>query len=186
MNLPNWITVFRILLIPFFVILVLKYRQVHLDYLRYYAIGLFILAVITDALDGAIARLRNQRTTLGTLLDPLADKLLLLSAILLLSLPISGLTQLPIWIPVTVISRDLILVFGAIVIYINNNGKLNIKPNIWGKITTTCQMLTVIWILSAFPYPNIVWRITGFFTIVSGIIYVYQGSKQLGILEEQQ
>lgn len=178
MNLPNWITVIRILLIPFFVMMLLKYRQMHLEYFRFCALGIFILAVLTDAVDGAIARIRRQRTPLGTLLDPLADKLVLLSAVLLLSLPIPGLTQLPIWIPVTFISRDLILILGAVVIYIHNN-KLIVAPNIWGKITTVCQMLTVIWILIRFPLPNIVWCTAGFFTILSGIIYVYQGSKQL-------
>ena len=178
MNLPNWITVIRILLIPFFVMMLLKYRQTHLDCFRYYALGVFILAVLSDAIDGAIARIRRQKTALGALLDPLADKLLLLTAVLLLSLPITGLTQLPIWIPVTFISRDLMLIFGAVVIYIHNN-KLTVAPNIYGKVTTVCQMLTIIWILFRFPLSNIVWRTAGFFTILSGIIYVYQGSKQL-------
>ena len=178
MNLPNWITVSRILLIPFFVMMLLKYKQMHIDYFRFFAIGIFILAVLTDAVDGAIARIRRQKTALGILLDPLADKMLLLSAVLLLSLPIQGLIQLPIWIPVTFISRDLILIFGAIVVYIHNN-KLTVAPNMWGKITTVCQMFTIIWILFRFPLPNIVWRTAGFFTILSGVIYVYQGSKQL-------
>lgn len=178
MNLPNWITLLRILLIPFFVAMLLKYRQMHVEYFRYYAIGIFALAVITDALDGAIARIRHKKTQLGTLLDPLADKLLLLSAVLLLSTPISGLRQLPIWIPVTFISRDLMLIFGAIVVYMQNQ-KITVKPNLLGKVTTFTQMLTVIWVLLLFPFPQIVWRTAGFFTILSGIFYLYKGSKQL-------
>lgn len=178
MNLPNWITLLRILLIPFFVAMLLKYRQMHVEYFRYYAIGIFALAVITDALDGAIARIRHKKTQLGTLLDPLADKLLLLSAVLLLSTPISGLRQLPIWIPVTFISRDLMLIFGAIVVYMQNQ-KITVKPNLLGKVTTFTQMLTVIWVLLLFPFPQIVWRTAGFFTILSGVFYLYKGSKQL-------
>lgn len=139
---------------------------------------MFFIAVLSDAVDGAIARLRKQKTALGALLDPLADKLLLLSSVILLSLPIIGLTKLPIWIPVTFISRDLILIFGAIVIYIHNN-ELTVKPNLFGKVTTFFQMLTILWILIQLPYPNMIWRIAGFLTVISGIVYVYQGSKQL-------
>lgn len=182
MNLPNWITIFRILLIPFFVAMILKYRQVHLEYFRYYAICIFLLAVISDAVDGAIARISHKKTQIGTLLDPLADKLLLLSAILLLSIPIPGLKQLPIWVLVTFISRDLILIFGAVVVYLHNQ-KLTIKPNLLGKVTTFSQMLTVIWILFQFPQPQIIWRTAGIFTILSGIFYLHKGSKQLTKLQ---
>lgn len=178
MNMPNWITILRILLIPFFVAMLLKYRQVQLGYFRYYAIFIFGLAIISDALDGAIARIRHKKTQLGTLLDPLADKFLLLSAVLLLSTPIPGLKQLPIWVLVTFISRDLMLIFGAIVVYIQNQ-KLIVKPNLLGKITTVSQMLTVIWILFQFPFPHITWRIAGLLTIFSGFFYLYTGSKQL-------
>lgn len=178
MNLPNWITIFRILLIPFFVTMILKYRQMHIEYYRYYAICIFLLAIISDAVDGAIARIRHKKTQLGTLLDPLADKLLLLSAILLLSISIPGFKQLPIWVLVTFISRDLILIFGAIVVYLNNQ-KLTIKPNLLGKITTFSQMVTVMWILLQFPQPQDIWRIAGIFTILSGVLYLYKGSKQL-------
>lgn len=179
MNLPNWIALLRIVLIPFFVAMLLKYRQAHLEYYRYYAIIIFVLAVVTDALDGTIARVRHKKTQLGTLLDPLADKLLLLSAVLLLSIPIAGIQQLPIGVLVTFISRDLILIFGAIVIYMQNQ-KLIVRPNILGKATTFTQMLTVIWILFRFPFPQIIWRIAALLTLLSGTFYLYTGSKQLG------
>ncbi len=178
MNIPNWITLLRILLIPFFVAMLLKYRQTGVEYFRYYGIGIFALAIITDAVDGAIARLRHIKTQLGALLDPLADKLLLLSAVFSLSIPIPGLKQLPIWVLVTFISRDLILIFGTVVIYMQNQ-KITVRPNLLGKITTFMQMLTVIWILLRFPLPHIIWRTAGLFTILSGIIYLYKGSKQL-------
>ena len=178
MNLPNWITILRIVLIPFFIGLMLKYKETGLEYYRYYSILVFGTAVISDAVDGAIARIRHQKTQLGALLDPLADKLLLLSAVLLLSVPIQGLAYLPVWIPVTFISRDFLLIFGGIVIYIHSQ-KLTVKPNLLGKITTCSQMLTVIWILLQLPLPYLIWRSAGILTILSGLVYLWQGSKQL-------
>lgn len=179
MNLPNWITIFRILLIPFFVAMILKYKQSDIDAYRYYAFFIFAIAAISDAVDGAIARLKHKKTQLGTLLDPIADKLLLMSAVLLFAIPINGISQLPIWVLVTIISRDLILIFGGIIVYLQNQ-KLVVRPNILGKITTFFQMLTVIWLLLKLRHPDIIWRTAGLFTILSGIIYLYEGSKQLG------
>jgi cardiolipin synthase len=159
--------------------MVLKFRQTNIESYRYYAITIFMLASLTDALDGAIARLKHRKTQLGTILDPLADKLLLVSAVILFCVPINGITHLPIWILVTFISRDLILIVGAVVIYLQNQ-ELTVKPSILGKATTFFQMLTVIWLLFRLPNPQIVWRTAGMFTILSGFVYVYQGSKQLG------
>lgn len=181
MNLPNWISIIRILFIPFFVTMILKYRQTELEYFRYYALGIFLLAVISDALDGGIARLTHKKTQLGSLLDPLADKLLLVTAVILLSISSYRLIQLPIWILVTFISRDVILLIGTIVIYMHSH-KVEIKPNLLGKLTTFSQMLTVVCVLLLFPYTNIVWRIAGTLTIVSGVAYIYIGSKQLDII----
>lgn len=179
MNLPNWITIIRIILIPFFVAMVMKYKETGLEYFRYYALAIFIIASVSDAVDGAIARIRHIKTQLGTLLDPLADKLLLMSAVVLFSIPVQGVRQLPIWILIAFISRDLLLIFGTVLVYIQNQ-KLTIKPNILGKVTTFTQMLTVVWILLGLKSPQIVWRTAGFFTILSGIVYLYQGSRQLG------
>lgn len=184
MNLPNWITVFRILLIPFFVAMVLKYKQTGIEYFRYYAIAVFAAAAFSDAVDGAVARLRKDKTKLGMLLDPLADKLLLMASVIAVSLPIQGIVRLPIWVLVTFISRDLVLFFGSIVIYIQNQD-LKIKPNFLGKITTFFQMLTVLWILFRFGSPHLIWRTAGLLTILSGIVYIYQGSKQLGNLNDK-
>jgi len=178
MNLPNWITVSRILLSPVFIILLLKYKQKHIESFLVYSIIVFIIAVFTDALDGAFARFRHQRTALGSILDPLADKLLLLSAVLLLSLHIKGLVQLPLWVPIIFISRDFILISGAVIIYMYK-AKMEAYPNKLGKLTTVCQIFTVIWILFNLPMPNIIWCAAVFFTILSGAVYIYQGSKQL-------
>jgi cardiolipin synthase len=140
---------------------------------------IFAAAVLTDALDGTIARIRHQKTQLGAILDPFADKMLLVSSTVLFSLPITGLAQLPIWVLVTFISRDVILIFGAVVVIIQGQ-KLVVKPNIVGKITTFSQMLTVIWILLKWQSPNYIWRVAGALTIISGAIYIYQGSQRLG------
>lgn len=182
MNLPNWITISRIFVIPVFVIFMLKYKQVSLEHYRYMAVVVFLFAMLSDAIDGAIARVRNQKTVLGSLLDPLADKLLLIASVVLLSLPIAGLQRLPIWIPVTFISRDIILILGFTVSFMYGR-ELEIQPNLVGKLTTLFQMLTVIWILLAIPHSNYIWRTAGTLTVVSGFFYVYKESKRFTHLE---
>ena len=106
MNLPNSITLFRVVLIPFFINLMIYgyYRA---------ALAIFVVACITDALDGMIARLMKSKTDLGAFLDPMADKLLIVSAFITLVL----LKMLPVWLAIIVISRDVILVFGSIIVY---------------------------------------------------------------------
>lgn len=184
MNLPNWITILRILLIPFFVAMMLKYKQTAIEYYRYYAIAIFAFASVTDAVDGAIARLSHKKTQLGTLLDPLADKLLLVTAVLMVSIPMEGIINLPVWVLVTFISRDLLLIFGGIVVYIQNQ-KLVVKPNLLGKVTTFFQMTTVVWILLKLHSPQYIWRSAGILTILSGCVYVFYGSRQLGNLNDK-
>lgn len=181
MNLANKITIFRLLLIPVFASLILSYKDQPLgegEFLRVSALIVFILASLSDALDGLIARTFNQKTALGTFLDPLADKLLLLTAIILLSLNIPGLTQLPIWFPILVFSRDLFLLLGALIIQLTTH-QLKVAPNFLGKATTVFQMSTVLWILLKWPHPELVWILTGLFTFTSGVFYIISGSKQL-------
>ncbi|MCH7646671.1 MAG: CDP-alcohol phosphatidyltransferase family protein, partial [Nitrospinae bacterium] len=107
MNLPNGITLLRILVIPFFVMLLI-YGMAG------WALGVFILTAITDAIDGYIARTRKQRTPLGEVLDPLADKLLLTTAFITLAY----LRILPAWLAILVVSRDVILVFGSLLLHL--------------------------------------------------------------------
>jgi len=182
MNLANKITIFRIILVPVFIDLILKYHQMAPgtgEEYRVLAITVFIIAVLTDAIDGYIARTNKQQTKLGTYLDPIADKLLLMSAVIIFSLPIERFTRLPLWFTVSVISRDVIIVLGALMIYVIN-GKLKVVPSILGKVTTFFQMMTIVWLLFMFPYPQYVWRTAGILTILSGLGYIYSGSKQLG------
>jgi len=181
MNLANKITIFRLLLIPVFASLILSYKEKPIgegEFLRVSALIVFIIASLSDAIDGFIARTFNQKTSLGTFLDPLADKLLLLTGIILLSLNISGLTQLPIWFPILVFSRDLLLLLGALIIQLTTH-QLKIAPNILGKATTVLQMSTVLWILLKWPHPELVWIVTGLLTFISGVFYLVTGSKQV-------
>ena len=147
MTTANKVTVGRILLVPFFVVQVIYYVRTGNELLRWLAIGCFGLAAISDAVDGFIARHFNQRSELGAILDPLADKLLLISAIILLSLHNEPqLRPIPIWLTATVISRDLLLLIGLAVMHFVT-GKVVVRPHLLGKAATVLQMPAVLWAL---------------------------------------
>jgi len=138
---------------------------------------------LTDALDGYIARKFNQVTNLGKILDPIADKTLLISAFVFIynsNLEI----KFPYWLVVLVISRDIYLIAGSILIFFIK-GYLDIKPSIFGKITTFFQILSVLAVLIAnifiFPisYVQYIFYTTAFFTVISGLDYTYKGLMQL-------
>jgi cardiolipin synthase len=173
MNLPNALTLIRILIIPLFVILLIS-KSFH------GALVTFVIAGITDALDGFLARIWRQRTDLGSYLDPIADKLLLASAFISLAI----LEIVPYWLTVIVISRDILIAMGFWVLTMMDQ-KPTIKPRYTSKVTTVFQILTIIWALlsvlhlglgSLFP---ILIGLTAFFTIISGIHYIYIGNKLL-------
>ena len=172
-NLANKITTARIILIPFFIAAVIYSR---LDI----ALGLFILAIISDGLDGAIARGLKQKTELGTILDPIADKLLLLSAYICLILAKSPSLQIkfPPYVPIIVISRDVIIVLGSVMVYMLK-GDIKVSPSIIGKVTTFFQMITIVSILVQFKYSYLVWNTAVVMTVLSGIDYIWKGSKML-------
>ena len=132
----NKITIGRILAVPFFIATVLYYSPQR-DHLRYVALAIFLFAVISDVIDGYIARTRHQKTQAGAILDPLADKLLLISAFICLYKIGTHFPQdrFPIWFIVTVISRDAILLMGSMILYILH-GDLSIEATRWGKVTT--------------------------------------------------
>ncbi len=134
------------------------------------------MAVLTDALDGLLARFLKQRTALGQMLDPLADKILLLSGyvglLFIQTLPFRP----PLWITVTIIFRDLILLIGFFTLYFLAI-KAEVVPNWWGKLTTASQMLLLIFILLEWCWAVPLAYIAAFFTIVSGLIYISKGLK---------
>jgi len=174
MNLANKISIARIILIPFFISAVV-YSRMDL------ALIFFILAIISDGLDGFIARALKQKTQLGTMLDPIADKMLLISAYICLSVVnnIPPQLKLPAYVPIIVISRDVIIVLGSIIVYLLK-GDIKVSPSVIGKITTFFQMITIVSILVRFEYSSIIWNFTVCMTIASGIDYVLKGSKLLG------
>jgi cardiolipin synthase len=179
MNLANRLSVFRILLVPVFIVLLVYYNPGQ-DALRFLALAVFSLAVLTDAADGYIARIKNIKTTLGTFLDPIADKLLLVSAFICLAV-IHNMPKgisLPVWVPIVVISRDIIILFGSLLIYIIT-GSLDVRPSWLGKVTTFFQMFTIISILLQFKFSFILWNSAVIFTVLSGMGYILKGSKLL-------
>src|SRR5437867_1752553 len=146
MTTANKITIFRILLIPFFVVEVLYYVKAGNELHRLLAILSFAVAAICDGVDGYIARRYNQRSELGAILDPLADKLLLVSGIVLLSFTWPYFDTVPLWLTCTIIGRDVLILIGLVVIQITV-GKVAVKPHVIGKIATVLQMSVVLWIL---------------------------------------
>ena len=141
MNLANKLTIFRIILVPLMVIVAIINPSGSLLGISttYWIMGIiFIIASITDKLDGYIARSRNQITTFGKFLDPIADKILVVSAMLILV----GAGKLPAWIPIIIITREF-AVSGYRLIAVEQNGKV-IAASVWGKLKTVTQMLAII------------------------------------------
>jgi CDP-diacylglycerol--glycerol-3-phosphate 3-phosphatidyltransferase len=181
MTTANKVTILRILLIPFFVLEVLYYVKNGRELHRVLALGTFATAAICDALDGFIARRFNQRSDLGTILDPLADKLLLVSGIVVLSFDRQPYLQsIPLAVAVTIIGRDILVVIGLGVVHVTV-GKVIVRPHVLGKLATVFQMLMVVGILLKVPDH---WM-TGLFyaaaicTGLSGLLYLLDGMKQL-------
>ena len=180
MSLANKLSLFRILLVPAFVLCLLYYRPGELERLRYLAVALFLIGVVTDAVDGYVARAERQATRLGSILDPAADKLFLVAAFLSLSL-ISTLPQqyrLPAWVPIVVISRDLLIVSGWLLIVLIT-GDLQAVPSRLGKATTFLQMLTIVSVLLGFSFSRFVLGTAMVLTILSGIGYMRYGNRVL-------
>lgn len=175
MTFANKITIFRILSVPFFIATLLYYTP-EKEYLRFVALGIFILAIISDAIDGYIARTLRQKTKAGALLDPLADKFLLITAFVLLYVisnkyfPI----KMPLWIMVVVISRDVILLLGGS-IFILTNQNFEITPTWRGKLSTFFQMMTIACLLLRLSFCPLVWSVAMIFTVLSGFDYLRKG-----------
>ena len=180
MTTANKITILRILLIPFFVVEVLYYVKGGNELHRLLAIVSFAVAAICDGVDGYIARRYNQRSELGAILDPLADKLLLVSGIVLLSITWPYFANIPLWLTCTIIGRDILILAGLVVIQITI-GKVTVKPHIIGKIATVLQMAVVLWILLKWNTRWLaVWTLgAAICTGGSGLLYVWDGVRQL-------
>jgi cardiolipin synthase (CMP-forming) len=186
MTTANKITILRILLIPFFVVELVYYVRTGNEIHRLAAILCFAIAAILDGVDGYIARRYHQISELGKILDPLADKLLLVSGIVALSFNHGNfLGQIPLWLTGTIIGRDLLILLGVAVIRFTV-GKIVVRPRFTGKIATVLQMAVVIWILLKWDLGRgVLWLKyltlgAAICTGVSGLLYVLDGIKQLG------
>ncbi len=173
MNIANKISTFRILSVPFFIASLIYYSPER-SYLRFVALGIFILAAFSDAADGYIARKAKQQTKAGLILDPLGDKLLLMSAFICLYANTTLSPRFPLWVILIVISRDVIIILGAIVVYIVKQN-INIIPTRWGKFCTLFQMLAVASVLLQLKSSPIFWWLAVIFTVISGVIYINRG-----------
>jgi cardiolipin synthase len=175
LNIPNTLTMTRIVIIPIFVTSII--------YKRYdYSLYLFVIAALTDMFDGLLARLTNQKTALGTFLDPLADKFLLVSSFIILS--VYG--WIPKWLTITVISRDLIITIGWFLLYLIG-GVSKVEPSILGKATIWLQSFLIAYILININMridlfllpvvPRLLQWGTAAITILSGLHYLHRGLK---------
>jgi len=172
LTIPNLITLFRIILTPLFIIFLIQGRYGK-------ALIVFILAGVSDLADGLIARTWQQKSRLGSYLDPLADKLLMAASFVTLSIY----HQIPSWLTVLVLSRDVVLAVGVVIFRLADI-PLVVKPSLAGKWTTTFQLITVgfvllnkIWVFPPLVLP-VFFYVTGALTVISGLQYFYRGIKQ--------
>jgi cardiolipin synthase len=165
MNIPNLLSIFRIFVTLFFII------AVNQGELRI-ALYLFIIQGISDLLDGFFARIMDKRTSLGTFLDPIADKVMLVSSYIVLCLH----SIIPFWVTAAVLFRDVVVSSGFLVLY-KLSYKVKLSPSLLGKLTTAFQVATVIYILwsNVRAYEFYFFSATVLFTIVSGCQYVTRG-----------
>ncbi|MCK5581100.1 MAG: CDP-alcohol phosphatidyltransferase family protein [Candidatus Omnitrophica bacterium] len=179
LTLANKITICRILAVPFLIGIVLYYSP-EKDHLRYWALGIFVLAAGLDFFDGYFARTRNEKTRAGAILDPLADKLLLISAFICLykvgvDFPV---VRFPIWLVVAVISRDIILLTGSLLLYMVHR-RLPMEATTWGKVSTFLQVLVVIGMFLQWKISVYVWPMVLVFVLISVVDYIRKGIKMI-------
>ena len=174
LNLPNFLTLLRIIAIPIFLIFLTDGRVGA-------ALVTFVLAGITDSVDGAIARLTNTRTTLGAYMDPLADKMLILSAFVVLAL----MGVVPHWLTVVVISRDVIILIGYLTLFLLTQQLMEIRPSAISKAATFLHLVTLSAVLLSLWKAGVVdpgvrtalFAVTGVITAISGFHYIFRGLR---------
>jgi CDP-diacylglycerol--glycerol-3-phosphate 3-phosphatidyltransferase len=184
MTLANKITIVRLCLIPIFGIFAWGYgasvvRGRPAERARVISVFLFMLAAATDGLDGFIARRFNQRSRLGAILDPVADKGLVMTAVVVLALSNRS-EGFPIWFPIAVIGRDAILVAGFLVLS-KAIRRVEIRPSKIGKAATLLQITAILWLLLGFRRTGQTYLTTlaTLFTVASGLGYVADGIRQV-------
>ena len=173
MTLANQLTIFRIGLVPGVVLSVVY---------GYFGAALivFLIAGLTDALDGLAARLRNEKTELGAMLDPLADKALVTAALIVLSVPSTELVlRVPAWLAILSIGRDAGILLAALVYNLIVERRA-FRPSLLGKATTLVHLLMILWVIwnnfvqAAPPWASVVFGVTAAFVVSSGLEYLYR------------
>jgi cardiolipin synthase len=178
LNVPNFLTLVRILTIPAFLILLTSGRPG-------LALAVFVAGGVTDALDGAIARLTDTKTELGAILDPLADKLLLLSSFCVLAF----MELVPNWLTVLVLCRDVFLLVGYFFLFVFTGEWIEVRPSAIGKITTFFQLASVTVVLVSVSWPDAIpsaiglalFVAAGTTTALSGLQYMGRGLRWLSV-----
>jgi len=182
------ITIARICLVPVYVALAFYYGHTvqagqPAEPLRWWALGVFVLAASSDGIDGWVARRFNQCSKFGAYIDPIADKALLLSGVITLSLVDWGAPgwRLPLWFAAIVVLRDCIILGGIKILYVNHR-EVKIVPHWTGKITTVAQMFAIGWVMLRVTDISPVYpcAVAAFFTVWSSIAYIRQGQRILG------
>ena len=173
----NQLTILRIVFVPVFIIL-LAYGEIG------WALSTFVAAGVTDVLDGIIARRFGQKTPIGAVLDPLADKLLMTASILLLSLPQMGFaTTIPRWLMIVIIFRDVFILLVSLIVVLMVGWRV-FTPSPYGKASTVMQVLSVLavlyvnWKHMTVPELHILFYMTGLMTAFSGLHYLIRGLRQ--------
>jgi len=185
---PNRVTLVRRLLIPAFLIAALQVAgapdELWAAFARWLAFSLCLLVAIGDAIDGLLARRRNAQTELGQLLDPAADKMLIISANMILASRRWAGPQIPEWVSVVVVSRDVFIALAFVFIRLLTGG-FRLHVSRLGKVCTTCQMVTVLAVLSGGVIVGLegllaLFGLTVVLTVLSGVDYMYQARHLLG------
>lgn len=175
-TIPNLLSILRMGLVPLFIIAIVDGKLTH-------ALGIFVLAGLTDLLDGLIARFWHQQSLLGAYLDPIADKILLISAYATLSVPsLNPGAQIPLWVAILVIARDVLILIICLIMYLAL-GVSRFPPTLISKATTVVQIATVFLVLlAAFAPPvetaaTVAIYLTALLTVLSGFNYVFRANR---------
>jgi len=190
LNIAIKITIFRLFLVPVFLALLLVYRKTEpgsAELLRYLALGVFIVAALSDVVDGYVARTCGMTTALGGFLDPLADKLLFGLGIIVLSLPplkegFPFARRPSLWYPTAVVATNVVLALGALASRILHK-KVEIKADILGKVAAVLQAMTMGWIILQIPGLVFLYYPAGILTVASGTAYVVGAVQQVRAAE---
>lgn len=175
MNLPNKLTLMRVVLIPIFLLVLFLMQE---PYNRYIATAIFVVASVTDFLDGYIARKYHMVSNFGKFMDPLADKLLVMAALV----SMVAMKDLPAWVVIVILAREFAITgFRTLAMEAN----IVMAASWWGKIKTTTQMIMIILVLLQLPFAfmpvveNVLVWLAVFFTVVSGVDYIVKNKQVL-------